>query len=157
MAMPLQPKIRVQAEDFDLGAEMARFTSQSDNIGAIVNFTGLCRDEHGRLSALELEHYPGMADEKLTEIAQQAAARWQLYGLTIIHRFGKIKPGENIVLVITASSHRRAAFEAADFLMDYLKTDAPFWKKEHLSDGSSGHWVEAKICDEADKQRWKRD
>lgn len=155
--MAVEPKISVQAEDFDVSAEMARLTAQSSNVGALVSFTGLCRDEDGQLSALELEHYPGMAEEKLSEIAGQAALRWPLDGLTVIHRFGKIKPGENIVLVIAASSHRRAAFEAADFLMDFLKTDAPFWKKEHLIDGRSGTWVVAKQGDETDKERWQND
>jgi len=155
--MALQPKISVQAGDFDVSAETALLTLNSNNIGAIVSFTGLCRDEDGRLNALELEHYPGMAEEKLSEIARQAAERWPLSGLTIIHRFGMIKPGANIVLVIATSSHRRAAFEAADFLMDFLKTDAPFWKKEHLKDGSKGDWVEAKCDDEADKKRWQQD
>lgn len=155
--MAVEPKVSVQAEDFDVSAEMARLTAQSSNVGALVSFTGLCRDEDGQLSALELEHYPGMAEEKLSEIAGQAALRWPLDGLTVIHRFGKIKPGENIVLVIAASSHRRAAFEAADFLMDFLKTDAPFWKKEHLIDGRSGTWVEAKQGDESDKERWQND
>lgn len=157
MQMAIEPEIRVQSEDFDLNAEMARLTARSNNIGALVSFTGLCRDEDGRLSALELEHYPGMAEEKLREIAKQASSRWPLNGVTIIHRFGKITPGENIVLVIAASSHRRAAFEAADFLMDFLKTDAPFWKKEHLIDGSAGTWVETKDGDEYDKKRWHRD
>lgn len=154
--MALQPKISVQADDFDVSAESALLTVHS-NIGAIVSFTGLCRDENGQLNALELEHYPGMAEAKLTEIAQEAMNRWPLSGLTVIHRFGKIKPGANIVLVIATSIHRRAAFEAADFLMDFLKTDAPFWKKEHLIDGSSGDWVQAKSDDEADKKRWQQD
>ncbi|MEM8542269.1 MAG: molybdenum cofactor biosynthesis protein MoaE [Pseudomonadota bacterium] len=155
--MAIQPKISVQSADFNIGAETELLTAQSKNIGAIVSFTGLCRDESGRLSALELEHYPGMAESKLAEIAQEATARWILSGLTIIHRFGKIEPGANIVMVIAASTHRRAAFEAADFLMDFLKTDAPFWKKEHLVDGHSGDWVEAKDSDEADKTRWQTD
>lgn len=152
--MALQPKISVQVGDFDVGEETALLAGQSKNIGAVVSFTGLCRDEHGRLIALELEHYPGMAEGKLANIARQAADRWPLNGLTIIHRHGKIEPGANIVLVIAASTHRRAAFEAADFLMDFLKSDAPFWKKEHLVDGTSGDWVEAKDSDEADKNRW---
>jgi len=154
--MAPQPKVSVQANNFDVSVETAHLTESSRNIGAIVSFTGLCRDEGGQLAALELEHYPGMAEAKLTQIAKEAAQRWPLSGLTIIHRFGKIEPGANIVLVIAASSHRRAAFEAAEFLMDFLKTDAPFWKKEHLIDGNSGDWVEAKDGDEADKKRWQQ-
>lgn len=154
--MAIEPKISVQAADFDVGAETSLLTTQSNNVGAIVSFAGLCRDEGGKLNALELEHYPGMAEAKLEKIAQDATERWNLSGLTIIHRFGRIEPGGNIVMVIAASSHRRAAFEAADFLMDFLKTDAPFWKKEHLVDGSSGDWIEAKDSDDADKARWQK-
>ncbi|MCR9058180.1 MAG: molybdenum cofactor biosynthesis protein MoaE [Rhodobacteraceae bacterium] len=152
--MPVTPKVKVQTEDFDAGAESGLLTSGRKDVGALVSFTGLCRDEAGTLSALELEHYPGMAEGELTRIAQQAIARWPLTGLTVIHRHGKIPPGDNIVLVIAASSHRRAAFEAADFLMDYLKTRAPFWKKEHLADGGTGTWVDAKDGDDKDAARW---
>ncbi|MBG6156483.1 molybdopterin synthase catalytic subunit [Labrenzia sp. EL_159] len=152
--MPVTPKVKVQTEDFDAGAESGLLTSGRKDVGALVSFTGLCRDEAGTLSALELEHYPGMAEGELTRIAQQAIARWPLTGLTVIHRHGKIPPGDNIVLVIAASSHRRAAFEAADFLMDYLKTRAPFWKKEHLADGGTGAWVDAKDGDDKDAARW---
>ncbi|WP_282044914.1 molybdenum cofactor biosynthesis protein MoaE [Roseibium album] len=154
MMMPVTPKVKVQTEDFDAGAESGLLTSGRKDVGALVSFTGLCRDEAGTLSALELEHYPGMAEGELTRIAQQAIARWPLTGLTVIHRHGKIPPGDNIVLVIAASSHRRAAFEAADFLMDYLKTRAPFWKKEHLADGGTGTWVDAKDGDDKDAARW---
>jgi molybdopterin synthase catalytic subunit len=146
--------IRIQAEDFDAAAEAATLTQGRADIGAVVSFTGLCRDEESRLSALELEHYPGMAEAELARIAQDAEARWPLLGLTVIHRFGKIAPGENIVLVLTASAHRRAAFEAADFMMDYLKTRAPFWKREHLTDGTAGAWVEAKSADDEAMDRW---
>lgn len=152
--MNREPKIRVQADDFDAAAETALITNQSKNIGGVVCFTGLCRDENGQLSALELEHYPGMAEAKLLKIAKQAQARWPLGGVTIIHRFGKIEPGANIVLVVVASTHRRAAFEAADFLMDFLKTDAPFWKKEHLAGGTIKGWVDAKQTDNDDRDRW---
>ena len=152
--MAIAPKISVQAEDFDLAAEVSLLTARSSNIGGVVSFTGLCRDENGRLDALELEHYPAMAETQIKAIAVQALERWPLSGLTIIHRYGKIKPGSNIVLVIATATHRRAAFQAADFLMDYLKNDAPFWKKEHLKDGSSGDWVEATDRDAADKKRW---
>ena len=146
--------IRIQAEDFDAAVEQRALTHGRRDIGAVVSFTGLCRDEGGRLSALELEHYPGMAEEEVGRVAQEALARWPLTGLTIIHRFGKIAPGGNIVLVVAASSHRRAAFEAADFLMDYLKTRAPFWKKEHLVTGDAAGWVEAKAEDDSALERW---
>lgn len=149
--------IRIQTEDFDAAAEQRALTHGRRDIGAVVSFTGLCRDEGGRLSALELEHYPGMAEEEVGRVAREALARWPLTGLTIIHRFGKIAPGGNIVLVVAASSHRRAAFEAADFLMDYLKTRAPFWKKEHLVTGDAAGWVEAKAEDDAALERWEKD
>lgn len=152
--MAAEPVIRVQAEDFDAAAESARLTEGRHDVGAVVTFTGLCRDEGGQLAALELEHYPGMAEAEIGRIATQAAARWPLTGLTVIHRFGRIAPGENIVLVVAASSHRQAAFEAANFLMDFLKTRAPFWKKEHLKDGSEGEWVEAKDADDTAAGRW---
>jgi molybdopterin synthase catalytic subunit len=150
----MNPTIRVQAEDFDVAAEIASVGQGRHDIGAIATFTGLCRDEGGRLAALELEHYPGMAEAELARVAAEAAARWPLQAATVIHRFGKIRPGENIVLVVTASGHRRAAFEAAEFLMDYLKTRAPFWKREHLVDGSTGAWVESKDTDDAAAERW---
>ncbi len=148
--------IKVQSDDFDASDETARLCKGRLDIGAVVSFTGLCRDEHGRLSALELEHYPGMAQAELNRIAEDAKARWQLLGITIIHRFGLIKPGENIVLVITASSHRQAAFEAASFLMDFLKTGAPFWKREHLIDGQAADWVAAKDEDERKRANWEK-
>lgn len=150
----MTPVVRIQREDFDLGAEVAALARGDANIGAVVSFTGLCRDESGRLAALELEHYPGMAEAEIARVAAEAAARWPLSGLLAIHRFGLIRPGEQIVLVIAASSHRREAFEAADFLMDYLKTRAPFWKREHLADGSIGGWVEAKADDDRAVERW---
>lgn len=152
--MPVEAKVRVQLEDFDVQAESRQLTSGRRDVGALVSFTGLCRDEAGTLSALELEHYPGMAEAELSRIAGKAIERWPLTGLTVIHRYGKIPPGDNIVLVVAASSHRRAAFEAADFLMDYLKTRAPFWKKEHLVEGGTGTWVEAKAGDDKDAARW---
>ena len=149
-----EPTVRIQREDFDTAAEITRLTQGRADVGAVVTFSGLCRDEAGTLAALELEHYPGMAEAEILRIAREAADRWPVGGLTAIHRFGRIEPGENIVLVVAASSHRQAAFEAASFLMDYLKTRAPFWKKEHLRDGSSGDWVEAKEADEAAAKRW---
>lgn len=147
--------IRVQAEDFDIAAEIARLTDGRTDIGALVTFSGLCRDEAGTLAALELEHYPGMAEAEIARIAAEALVCWPLLGLTAIHRFGRIAPGQNIVLVAAASAHRQAAFDAASFLMDYLKTDAPFWKKEHRRDGTAGDWVEAKKADAAAALRWK--
>jgi molybdopterin synthase catalytic subunit len=147
--------IRIQAEDFDVAAETAAVAQVCADIGAAVAFTGLCRDEGGRLAALELEHYPGMAEAEVARVVEEARLRWPLSGVTVIHRYGKIEPGQNIVLVLTASAHRQAAFEAAAFLMDFLKTRAPFWKREHLKDGSTGHWVEAKSADAAAAARWE--
>ena len=148
------PVVRVQAEPFALEAEIEALTAGRADIGAVVSFTGLCRDEGGTLAALELEHYPGMAEEEMARVARQALDRWPLSGLVAIHRHGRIAPGEPIVLVIAASAHRRAAFEAADFMMDYLQPRAPFWKKEHRSDGTSGGWVEAKDADDEAAARW---
>ena len=156
MAGAVVPAIRIQREDFDVAAEIAGLTGGRTDIGAVVTFSGLCRDEQGALSALELEHYPGMAEAEIGRIALEALERWPLQGLTIIHRHGKIAPGENIVLVVAASSHRQAAFEAANFLMDYLKSRAPFWKKEHHADGSEGGWVEAKEADDRAADRWTK-
>lgn len=147
-------KVSIQAEGFDIAAETAALAEASADVGGVVAFTGYCRDEGGRLSALELEHYPGMAEAEMARIAGEAERRWPLLGLTIIHRYGLIRPGEPIVLVLAASAHRRAAFEAADFLMDYLKTRAPFWKREHLKDGKVGVWVEAKAADSDAMDRW---
>lgn len=147
--------VRIQAEDFDIVTETAALTEGRADIGAVVTFTGLCRDESGRLSNLELEHYPGMADRAIRAIAAEAVERFALTGITAIHRFGKIAPGGNIVLVVAAAPHRQAAFDGASFLMDYLKTDAPFWKKEHLKDGGAGEWVSAKDADDQAKARWR--
>jgi molybdopterin synthase catalytic subunit len=155
MTAHVRPTVRIQAEDFDTGAEIARLTAGRRDIGAVVSFSGLCRDEGGRLAALELEHYPGMAESEMSRIAEEAIARWPLTALTVIHRHGRIEPGANIVLVVAASGHREAAFEAASFLMDYLKSRAPFWKREHLADGSEGGWVESKTSDEKAAARWK--
>lgn len=152
---PWNPNIRVQRESFDLAGESRRLTSGRSDIGAVVSFTGYCRDEQETLATLELEHFPGMAEEEISRIADQAASRWPLLGLTVIHRTGRIAPGEPIVLVLAASEHRKAAFEAAAFLMDYLKTRAPFWKKEHRSDGTDGDWVAAKETDDTAAERWK--
>ena len=150
----MKPVVRIQAEDFDVAAEIAALGEGRRDIGAVVTFTGLCRDEGGPLAALELEHYPGMAEAEVARVVDEARGRWPLQGLTVIHRYGKILPGQNIVLVVTASAHRRAAFEAAEFLMDYLKTRAPFWKREHRADGTTGAWVEAAAADDAAAERW---
>ena len=148
------PTVRVQVEDFDVAAEEALLTRGRRDIGAVVAFTGLCRDEDGALAALELEHYPGMAEEEIARVAGTALARWPLAGLTIIHRYGKISPGDRIVLTLVAARHRAEAFSAAEFMMDYLKTRAPFWKKTHRVDGAQGDWIEAKAEDEAAAARW---
>jgi molybdopterin synthase catalytic subunit len=150
----VEPFVRVQAEDFDIAAETARLTGGRHDVGAVVTFAGLCRDDGGRLAALELEHYPGMAEAEITRICRVAIERWPVTGLGAVHRIGRIAPGANIVLVLAASAHRQAAFDAANFVMDYLKTSAPFWKKEHFADGSEGGWVSAKDADDAALARW---
>lgn len=149
------PLVRVQTQDFELQAEIDALTHDRRDIGAVVTFTGLCRDEQGSLSALELEHYPGMAEAEMQRTAELAMERFSLLGLTAIHRFGKIAPGENIVLVIATAPHRQAAFDGASFMMDFLKTSAPFWKKEHKADGSTGDWVAAKDADDRARDRWR--
>jgi molybdopterin synthase catalytic subunit len=154
MSAPI-PIIGIQAEPFDTAAEIARISEElGGRAGAVVTFTGLCRDEDGRLGALELQHYPGMAEAEIGRVAGEAVERWPLQALRVIHRHGLVRPGDGIVLVITAASHRVAAFAAADFLMDYLKTRAPFWKREHLADGTVGGWVAATAQDEAAAGRW---
>ena len=153
--MTITPTIRVQREDFDLQAEVDRLSKGKPGIGAVVTFSGLCRDEGGTLSALELEHYPGMAEAEMTRIGELAIERFGLNGLTAIHRFGKIAAGENIVLVVASAPHRQAAFDGASFVMDFLKTSAPFWKKEHGKDGHSDEWVSAKDTDDKARDRWK--
>ena len=147
--------VRVQKESFDVAAEAARLTQGCTGIGALVSFTGLCRDEGGALAALEIEHYPGMAEEEITRVAREASSRWPLEGILAVHRFGLIRPGEGIVLVTAASQHRGEAFVAASFLMDYLKTEAPFWKRRHLAGKGPGDWVEAKAQDHAAAQKWR--
>jgi len=150
--------VRLQREAFDVAAEVAALTQGRTDIGAVVTFTGLCRaDENGApIAALTLEHYPGMAEAEITRHVEEARARWPLLGVTVIHRYGRLMPGEVIVLVVTASSHREAAFAAANFLMDYLKTRAPFWKQvEQAASGTSvATWVEAKAADDAAADRW---
>jgi molybdopterin synthase catalytic subunit len=146
--------VHVQHEDFDIADEVAAFCELGPDIGAVVTFTGLCRSEDGALEALELEHYAGMAEHEITRVMDEARGRWPLDGATVIHRFGRIRPGENIVLVAVASRHRAAAFLGAAFLMDFLKTRAPFWKKEHRTDGTSGAWVAAAEADDNAAERW---
>jgi len=146
--------IRLQHEAFDIAAEVAGMTRGRIDIGAVVTFTGHCRaDENGEpIAALTLEHYPGMAEAEIARHVEEAQTRWPLLGVTVIHRFGRIRPGEVIVLVVTASSHRAAAFAAASFLMDYLKTRAPFWKQVEKADGTA--WVEAKAADDDAAELW---
>jgi molybdopterin synthase catalytic subunit len=148
--------IRIQEADFDIAREIAVLTQHRKDIGAVVSFSGICRDsEDGKsIAALTLEHYPGMAEAEIARHAETAMSRWPLNGLTVIHRVGRIMPGENIVLVLTASTHRQAAFEAAEFLMDYLKTNAPFWKREDSAKGTS--WIEARDHDDAAAARWTK-
>lgn len=147
--------VRVQAEDFDIGAEVRALTAGRTDIGAVVTFTGAVRGEAGgvALSSMTLEHYPGMTEDELERVEREAWARWPLQASLIIHRYGELKPGDNIVLVIAASAHRHAAFEAAMFLMDYLKSRAPFWKKEADRDGD-GNWVDARDSDTQALDRW---
>ncbi|MDP9839091.1 molybdopterin synthase catalytic subunit [Neorhizobium huautlense] len=152
---PPTPNIRVQSDDFDLQTEIDALTAGRTDIGAVVSFVGLCRGEQNTLSALELEHYPGMAEAEMRRIAELAIKRFDLMGLTAVHRYGKIAPGENIVLVIAASPHRQAAFDGANFVMDFLKTSAPFWKKEHGKDGKARDWVAAKDADDSARDKWE--
>ena len=148
-------RVRVQTEPFDAEAETRALTHARADIGAVVSFVGLCRDEGGTLDALELEHYPGMAEEEIARVAAEAEARWPLMGLAAIHRYGAIRPGEPIVLVIACAAHRGEAFAAAEYLMDFLKTRAPFWKKERRRDGRDGEWVDAREADDAALAKWK--
>jgi len=146
--------VRVQREDFDAAAESSALSAGRFDVGAVVTFVGLCRDESGSLAALELEHYPGMAETELERVAAEAEERWPLAGVVVLHRFGEIRPGEPIVMVATAAAHRAAAFAAAEMLMDYLKTRAPFWKRAVLADGSRQDWISAKEADDAAAERW---
>lgn len=148
-------KIQVQSQDFDIAAEIKDICDARTDIGAIVTFTGLVRDFHGdhKVEKMTLEHFPGMAEKQLEHICLTANERWPLQGMTVIHRYGPLNPGDQIVLVITLSAHREAAFEAAEFIMDWLKTDAPFWKKEQTEKGT--HWVEAKKADNEKCKKWQ--
>jgi len=148
--------IKVQREDFDIGAELAQLTDGNTKVGGLASFVGLVRDLAGQdtVSAMTLEHYPGMTEKRLAEIEAEARSRWPLESVLIIHRYGKLEPGDRIVLVATTSSHRQAALESCAFLIDWLKTKAPFWKLEEGSKGAA--WVEAKASDDHAAEKWKR-
>src|ERR1700687_1085728 len=148
--------IRIQEADFDIGQEISALAKGRTDIGAVVSFSGICRGSEGdeSIAALTLEHYPGMAEAEIARHAETTVSRWPLTGLTVVHRIGRIAAGENIVLVLTASQHRQAAFQAAEFLMDYLKASAPFWKREESADGTS--WVGARDHDDAAAARWTK-
>ena len=145
-------KVSVQSAPFDFAAETAGFGVGSSDVGAVVTFTGVVRDDSGDLEALELEHYPGMTERAIAKIVDEAVSRWSLADTIVIHRHGRLAVGETIMMVATAARHRVAAFEAAEFLMDYLKSRAPFWKKEHMRSGTA--WVAAKDEDEDALKRW---
>ena len=148
-------KIQIQAEDFDVSTELELLRVDLPQIGGINVFVGTVRDEHlgQKIEGMVLEHYPGMTEKSLTNILDQAQARWQILNATVIHRVGDLRPGEQIVLVAVASSHRGDAFAACEFIMDYLKTSAPFWKKELTPDGA--HWVDARITDDERLKKWQ--
>ena len=152
--MTVLSTVRLQREPFDAAAEAAKLTRGRTDVGALVTFTGICRgDEAGEpIAALTLEHYPGMVEAEIERHVQEAKERWPLLGVTVIHRYGRMVPGEDIVVVVTTSSHRAAAFAAAEFLMDYLKTRAPFWKQ--VEKAGEKTWVEAKATDDAAAGRW---
>jgi molybdopterin synthase catalytic subunit len=154
--MTVAATISIQQADFDVAHEIAALSKGRTDIGAVVSFSGICRgSEQGEpIAALTLEHYPGMAEAEIQRHTDEALSRWPLQGLTVVHRVGRIAPGENIVLVLTASAHRQAAFEAAEFLMDYLKSSAPFWKREESARGTS--WIEARDHDDAAAARWTK-
>jgi molybdopterin synthase catalytic subunit len=147
---------RVQRDDFDIAVEARALTGGRSDIGALASFVGLCRDEGGRLSALEIEHYPGMAEGEIAAVIAEAQSRWPLLGVCVIHRYGEILPGEQIVYVGVAAAHRAEAFAAAEMLMDYLKTRAPFWKRARRIDGAPEAWVETKASDAAQAVRWEK-
>ena len=148
--------VRIQREDFDVAAEQRLIAQGRGDVGAVVTFTGICRGGEGddAISAMTLEHYPGMAEQEIARHVEEAEQRWALEGITVIHRHGRLVPGDNIVLVVTASSHRSDAFAAAEFLMDFLKTRAPFWKQEERANEKS--WVAAKDQDDAAAERWRQ-
>jgi len=149
-------RVRLQSEDFDAGAEARKLAAGRTDVGALVTFTGICRgaEAGAPVAAMTLEHYPGMAEAEIARHVEDAQARWPLLGVTVIHRYGRMLPGDDIVLVVTAASHRGDAFAAAEFLMDYLKTRAPFWKKEERAEGTT--WVDAKDTDDIAAERWEK-
>jgi molybdopterin synthase catalytic subunit len=154
--MPANVTIRIQQADFDIAREISLLKKAQTDIGAVVSFSGICRGSEGEkpIAALVLEHYPGMAEAEIARHVETAISRWPLSAVSVIHRVGRITPGENIVLVLTASEHRQAAFSAAEFLMDYLKANAPFWKREESTDGTS--WIEARSHDDHAAARWTK-
>ena len=148
-------RVAVQSAPFDIGAESAAFALSAAGAGAVVTFTGIVRDLSGGLAAMEIEHYPGMTERAILDITRQAVSRWELIDALVIHRHGTLRVGEPIMMVATAARHRTSAFEAAEFLMDYLKSRAPFWKKEHGPDGA--RWIEPRQADYQDLTRWTAD
>jgi molybdopterin synthase catalytic subunit len=156
--MTVAVTVRIQEADFDIAHEIAALTRGRIDIGAVVTFSGICRGARDQgadaIAALTLEHYPGMAEAEIGRHVAEAILRWPLTGVTVIHRVGRITPGENIVVVLTASAHRQAAFAAAEFLMDYLKANAPFWKREETKAGTS--WVDARSHDDEAAARWTK-
>ncbi len=148
--------IRVQHEEFDVNAEIARLRASNPRIGAIACFIGVVRDlnDGAAVASMTLEHYPGMTEKALGDIVSQARARWELYDILVVHRVGELRPTDPIVLVVVTSAHRGSAFAACEFVMDYLKTDAPFWKKEATPAGE--RWVDARVSDDAARERWEK-
>ena len=155
MTIPAMQEVRVQIEDFDLGAELARLRAGQSGLGALVSFVGTVRDmnDGASVAEMELEHYPGMTEKALADILDQANARWPLLGALVVHRVGPLLPCEQIVLVACGAAHRGVAFAACEFIIDYLKTDAPFWKKEQTPDGA--RWVDARVTDDTARARWQ--
>lgn len=157
--MTVPTTVRIQREPFDVAAEAKKLTHGRSDVGAVVTFTGVCRGSEAEapIAALTLEHYPGMAEAEIESHVAEAVERWPLLGVTVIHRYGRMTPGEDIMMVVTVSSHRQAAFAAAEFLMDYLKTRAPFWKQVEAAgdkEQMTKTWVEAKGTDDAAAERW---
>ncbi len=150
----MSAQVRIQAEDFDLGAEVAQLRATNPRVGAIVTFVGTVRDlnEGATVAEMELEHYPGMTEQSINAIVEQARQRWPVYAALVIHRIGPLKPMEQIVLVAVTAAHRGVAFAACEFIIDYLKTEAPFWKKEQTPDGA--RWVDARVTDETALHKW---
>ena len=156
--MTAAPRVRIQTEDFDLGAEVAALRAGDPAVGAVASFVGTVRDRNGggagEVSAMELEHYPGMTEKAIEAMIDAAHARFDIRGARVVHRVGPLAPRDQIVLVVVTSAHRGQAFQACEFLMDYLKTQAPFWKKETTADGA--RWVDARVADDQAAERWRR-